>query len=266
MKYIQHNILLFCLLLLCVEAVRAQNYTVVTDPRFPRKALLRNDCLISKSAEVVGVGTGSGDKENLLDEDLTNCTHLVTVANVGAVLDPVLQIKDLKHTYPKGTNAGFCIEAGSGSVVLSLELIKSTYVAFYKDGKMVESPVTVKEGQSAGLLNLGLIQIPGKSAVLHLTAEAPGEFDEISLMFGGIDIQVANVVKVRYAFVGDEIEHPLINSADLRIKAKGKNIIGEDKMINEDLEDYASQAKNLIVSYASITLSRQDNNLFKKRI
>lgn len=78
----------------------------------------------------------------------------------------------------------------------------------------------VDQGQQAGLLDLGLIQIPGgEEGVTFLTATAPGEFDEIGLMQGGVQIEVANTFKIRYAFVGDAQEKTLTtnNISDIKV-------------------------------------------------
>ena len=100
--------------------------------------------------------------------------------------------------------------ASSGSSVLSLDIIKALSIGFYRDGKL-QGVKAVREGQDGTLITLKLIQIPGSSDVCALlTAKSDWLFDEVSLdCSGGVQADVANLYKIKYAFVGSESEFPI---------------------------------------------------------
>lgn len=228
---------------------------------FPRKALIGTDCVINQFVNVVDVISGSSNLSNLMDEDLSNYASISGVAFVGAVEDPVIQIKDRKYYYAGGTKAGFCVQAGGGeSSILSLDILQHVTIAFYKDGKMVGDPVPVEEGQDAGVLGLGLIQIPGEEeGASFFTATSPGDFDEIALFNGGVTASVVGDFKIRYAYVGNPIEYALTkkNVSDVRLE-KGWNskiLIDEEHFTDKDTTNYTSQAKIAVDLGATLTLS-----------
>lgn len=259
------SLILVCLLCGIQETCAKER---VQNPRFPRKALVQNDCLINTIINVVKVGTGNVDQANVVDEDLENYSTVVGVANVGAILDPGIRVKDTKYYYPKDTKAGFCIQAGGSNSVLTLDILENVSIFFYKDNELVGS-APVDQGQQAGLLDLGLIQIPGgEEGVTFLTATAPGEFDEIGLMQGGVQIEVANTFKIRYAFVGDAQEKTLTtnNIPDIEVStgANSKNIADKDRIIDEDLNNHATQPQILFDIGASVTLSWPTDEMFPK--
>ena len=160
---------------------------------FPRKALVQTDCVINQFVNVVDVISGSSDMNNLMDDNLTNYATISGTAIVGLGEKPVVRIKDRKYYYAEGTKAGFCVQAGGSNSILSLAVAEHVTIAFYKDGVMVGNPVPVEDGQSAGALGLDLIQIPGdEAAASFLSATAPGDFDEIALLIGGITAGVLN--------------------------------------------------------------------------
>ena len=228
---------------------------------FPRKALIGTDCVINQFVNVVDVFSGSSNLSNLMDEDLSNYASISGVAFVGAVEDPVIQIKDRKYYYAGGTKAGFCVQAGGGeSSILSLDILQHVTIAFYKDGKMVGDPVPVEEGQDAGVLRLGLIQIPGEEeGASFFTATSPGDFDEIALFNGGVTASVVGDFKIRYAYVGNPIEYALTkkNVSDVRLE-KGWNskiLKDEEHFTDKDTTNYTSQAKIAVDLGATLTLS-----------
>lgn len=139
------SLILVCLLCGIQETCAKER---VQNPRFPRKALVQNDCLINTIINVVKVGTGNVDQANVVDEDLENYSTVVGVANVGAILDPGIRVKDTKYYYPKDTKAGFCIQAGGSNSVLTLDILENVSIFFYKDNEMVGS-APVDQGQQA---------------------------------------------------------------------------------------------------------------------
>ena len=219
--YLREISLIIALLVLATGAGWGQTHTGdwtdvdgkihIADPRFPRKAMVRPDCLVNSFIDVVNVFKDESKIGNLVDRNIDNCTETKELANIKLV-EPIVQIKDRKHYYPKGTNAGFCIQGtGEGTSILSLNLLKIVFISFYKDGKPVGSKA-VDQGTDSGLLGLDILQLEGdKEALTYFEAEAPDEFDEIGLMIGGVNIAVANLssFKIRYAFVGDAQENVL---------------------------------------------------------
>lgn len=231
---------------------------------FPRKALVQTDCVINQFVNVVDVISGSSDMNNLMDDNLTNYATISGTAMLGLVEDPVVQIKDRKYYYAEGTKAGFCVQAGGSNSILSLDVAKHITIAFYKDGEMVGDPVPVEEGQSAGALGLDLIQIPGdEEAASFLSATAPGNFDEIALLNGGITAGVLSDFKIRYAFVGDAEEYTLTenNFPQVSVKAacEGLEILSfwtnKNNIINGELTDCATQVSVVGAGVSYVTLS-----------
>lgn len=183
--------------------------TKVDNPRFPRKALVAPDCMINTMINVVDVASGANEMNNLLDENLDNYATLAGLADVGLLSNPVVSVKDLKHTYPAGTKAGFCIQSEAGSKLLSLEVLKNVSIILYKDGKEQETlPV---EQVSGSVLSLGLIQVANNDANTNLTVTSTQQFDEIGLLMNGVNVEALNATKVKYAFVGDSEKKHLAN-------------------------------------------------------
>ena len=78
------------------------------------------DCMINNLINVAKVASSVTNMDYLLDENLNNYATFSGVAGVDVAVGPVVRIKDLKNVYPAGTTAGFCIQAGGNSSILSL--------------------------------------------------------------------------------------------------------------------------------------------------
>lgn len=180
-----------------------------------RRALTGDPCTVNKLIGVVGVGSWVKDLGALTDEDLDNYAQVNAVIKAGVTTDPMVSVRDMDNYYSRGTVAGFVIVAGSGSSVLTLDIIKALSIGFYRDGKL-QGVKAVREGQDGTLLTLKLIQIPGSSDVCALlTAQSDWLFDEVSLdCSGGVQADVANLYKIKYAFVGSESEFPITITDD----------------------------------------------------
>ena len=172
-----------------------------------RRALTGESCTINKLIGVVGVGSWTKNMGALTDDSLDNYAQVNSVVRAGVTVDPIVSVKDMDNYYSKGTVAGFTIVAGSGSSVLSLDVIKAFSIGFYRDGKLKGVKV-VREGQDGSGVTLKLLQIPGSDNICAmLTAESDWLFDEITLdCSGGIQAEVANILKIKYAFVGESTE------------------------------------------------------------
>lgn len=180
-----------------------------------RRALTGDPCSVNKLIGVVGVGSWVKDLGALTDEDLDNYAQVNAIVKAGVTADPMVSVRDIDNYYSRGTMAGFAIVASSGSSVLSLDIIKALSIGFYRDGKL-QGVKAVREGQDGTLITLKLIQIPGSSDVCALlTAKSDWLFDEVSLdCSGGVQADVANLYKIKYAFVGSESEFPITITDD----------------------------------------------------
>lgn len=207
------------LLILLFAGAKATAVETVPNPRFPRKALVAPDCMINTMINVVDVASGAEGMNNLLDENLDNYASFAGVANVGALAEPVVSVKDLKHVYPAGTVAGFCIQSEAGSKLLELDVLKNVSIILYKDGKKQET-LSVEQ-VSGGVLSLGLIQVGNNDATTSLTVTSTEEFDEIGLLMNGVNVEALSATKVKYAFVGDANVKHLSTANVPGIKADG---------------------------------------------
>lgn len=177
-----------------------------------RRALTGESCTINKLIGVVGVGSWAKDMGALTDDSLDNYAQVNSVVRAGVTVDPIVSVRDMDNYYSKGTVAGYTIVAGSGSSVLSLDVIKAFSIGFYRDGKL-QGVKAVREGQDGSGVTLKLLQIPGSDNICAmLTAESDWLFDEITLdCSGGIQAEVANILKIKYAFVGEPTEFTITN-------------------------------------------------------
>ena len=217
-----------------------------------RRALTGRHCMINKLINVVGVGSWVQDLNNVTDENIENVAEMPTIVNAGVTFNPVISVRDTKNHYAKGTTAGFTINAGSSSTVLSLDVIKAMSIMFLYAGKNVGT-VAVKDGQSVGGVGLSLITIPGSDEVnVDIAVTAPAQFDEMLLGFaGGVNAGVGNLTYVKYAFVGGQIMNTITNTSMQNYAASHDRLpftldqghVGEwgywagSDLINDDLTD-----------------------------
>lgn len=107
-----------------------------------RMALVGHNCMVSRLADGIAVGSGSKNLSYLCDEDLDNYYTIPSVANATLLAgSPIVAVKDMKYYIDKDTKAGFKISGESN--VLKLEVLKDNYhIRFYRDGKILKtSPV-----------------------------------------------------------------------------------------------------------------------------
>ena len=203
-----------------------------------RMALVGHNCMVSRLADGVEVGSGSAHMEYLCDEDLTNHYTLPSVANATLLAgSPIVGVKDMKHTFSKNTKAGFKI-SGSSSV-LNLSLLKTNYkIRFYKDGKILKTSSIEQAGYTVLNLSLGDVNI-GSDAMDIIASEQPEEdYDEIALVGAdGISVDVVSGLEIYYAFVGDgeyTLTHTRIKDYDQNITVEGETSGLLDKNICDD--------------------------------
>ena len=174
-----------------------------------RRALVGHGCTVNRfGGDGITVGQVQTNLENLCDEDLTNNATVPCVASVSAGYSPLVSVKDMGNVYARGTEAGFVL--GGSSKVLGLDVVSIYEIRFYKDGELVapEDAGTEYTGEMVSTdmstgVSLSLITIGDDNMSREIHATAPGDFDEIQLVqVGGIGLDVASAVQVKYAFAG----------------------------------------------------------------
>ena len=211
-----------------------------------RMALVGHNCMVSRLADGIAVGSGSKNLSYLCDEDLDNCYTLPSVVNATLLAgSPIVAVKDMKHYIDKDTKAGFKISGESN--VLTLEVLKDNYhIRFYRDGKILKTSPVEQLGFTVLNLSVGNIDL-GNNAVDIIAAEQPDQdYDEIALVGqDGIKVDVVKGLKIYYAFVGDAeytLTNPKIQQYDKNITLKAKSstkdlLIGDQNDLNRDLID-----------------------------
>ena len=211
-----------------------------------RMALVGHNCMVSRLADGIAVGSGSKNLSYLCDEDLDNCYTLPSVVNATLLAgSPIVAVKDMKHYIDKDTKAGFKISGESN--VLTLEVLKDNYhIRFYRDGKILKTSPVEQLGFTVLNLSVGNIDL-GNNAVDIIAAEQPDQdYDEIALVGqNGIKVDVVKGLKIYYAFVGDAeytLTNPKIQQYDKNITLKAKSstkdlLIGDQNDLNRDLID-----------------------------
>lgn len=217
-----------------------------------RMALVGHNCMVSRLADGISVGSGSKNLSYLCDENLTNYYAIPSLANVTLIAgSPIVAVKDMKHYIDKGTKAGFKISGNSN--LLKLDALQTNYqIWFYKDGKVVGKSEI--DQLAFSVLDLSILNIDLKNSVDIIAKTQPSEdYDEIALVNKiGLDVKAINSFKIYYAFVGDGV-YSLTNS---KIKEYDSNITlnGNEKLIDNDLTN--EHVLSVVLSVGS-TLSTQ---------
>lgn len=202
-------------------------------PLKSRMALVGHNCMVSRLADGIAVGSGSKDLSYLCDENLTNYYAIPNLANVTLIAgSPIVAVKDMKHYIDKDTKAGFKISGNSN--LLKLDALQTNYqIWFYKDGEVVGKSEI--DQLAFSVLDLSILNIDFKNSVDIIAKTQPTEdYDEIALVNKiGLEVQAINSFKIYYAFVGDGV-YSLTNS---KIKEYDSNITlnGNEKLIDDDL-------------------------------
>lgn len=218
-------------------------------PLKSRMALVGHNCMVSRLADGISVGSGSKNLSYLCDENLDNCYTIPSVANATLLAgSPIVAVKDMKHYIDKDTKAGFKISGESN--VLTLEVLKDNYhIRFYRDGKILKTSPVEQLGFTVLNLSVGNIDL-GNNAVDIIASEQPDQdYDEIALVGqDGIKVDVVKGLKIYYAFVGDAeytLTNPKIQQYDKNITLNAKSsthptdlpLIGNLNYLNRDLID-----------------------------
>lgn len=218
-------------------------------PLKSRMALVGHNCMVSRLADGIAVGSGSKNLSYLCDDDLDNYYTLPSVANVNLIVgSPIVAVKDMKHYIDKDTKAGFKISGESS--LLKLDVLKTNYqIRFYKDGKTLLTSDIEQLGFSVLELTLGSVSLDNNLVDIVAAKQPTEDYDEIALIGkSGVNIDAVNGLKIYYAFVGDaeySLTKTKITQYDENIKLNAKSsthptdlpLIGDLNYLNRDLID-----------------------------
>lgn len=180
-----------------------------------RRALVGPGCTVNSVGDGVKVLSGLKDPQNLCNDDLDDYASFPALVDATVAASPVVSIKDNKHYYAKGTEAGFTICTSSDANILKVDVSTLYGIKFFKDGEAVSDVVAVKTGQNITGLGLSLLTIPGSNLVTKsFVAEAPADFDEVQLYRMGVEANVGGVLNIKYAFVGKAREYTITNNKE----------------------------------------------------
>lgn len=180
-----------------------------------RRALVGPGCTVNSVGDGVKVLSGLKDPQNLCNDNLDDYASFPGLVDATVAASPVVSIKDNKHYYAKGTEAGFTICTSSDAGILKVDVSTLYGIKFFKDGKAVSDMVAVKTGQNITGLGLSLLTIPGNSMVTKsFVAEAPEDFDEVQLYRLGVKANVGEVLNIKYAFVGKARQYTITNNKE----------------------------------------------------
>lgn len=219
-----------------------------TDPSAPnylknRRALVGPGCTVNSVGDGVKVASGLKNLQNLCNDNLDDYASFPALVDATVAASPVVSIKDNKHYYAKGTEAGFTICTNSDAGILKVDVSTLYGIRFFKNGEAVSDVVAVKTGQNITGLGLSLLTIPGSSMVTKsFVAEAPADFDEVQLYRMGVKANVGEVLNIKYAFVGKAREYTISYNEGNGIKNYEKDynrktitLSGDEKLYDKDL-------------------------------
>ncbi len=208
-----------------------------------RRSLVGPGCTVNSVGDGVKVASGLKDLQNLCNDNLDDYASFPALVDATVAASPVVSIKDNKHYYAKGTEAGFTICTSSDANILKVDVSTLYGIKFFKDGEAVSDVVAVKTGQNITGLGLSLLTIPGSSMVTKsFVAEAPADFDEVQLYRMGVEANVGGVLNIKYAFVGKAREYTITNNKQNGIQNYEKDynrktitLSGDEKLYDENL-------------------------------
>lgn len=219
-----------------------------------RRALVGPGCTVNSVGAGVSVASGLKDLKNLCNDNLDDYATFPALVDATVAASPVVSIKDNKHYYAKGTEAGFTICTSSDANILKVDVSTLYGIKFFKDGEAVSDVVAVKTGQNITGLGLSLLTIPGSSMVTKsFVAEAPADFDEVQLYRMGVEANVGGVLNIKYAFVGKAREYTLTNNTENGIAKYAKDynrgkitLNAKENLVDADLSNHVPAAVSAI--------------------
>lgn len=219
-----------------------------------RRALVGPGCTVNSVGDGVKVLSGLKDLQNLCNDNLDDYATFPALVDATVAASPVVSIKDNKHYYAKGTEAGFTICTNSNAGILKVDVSTLYGIRFFKDGEAVSDVVAVKTGQNITGLGLSLLTIPGSNLVTKsFVAEAPADFDEVQLYRMGVEANLGAVLNIKYAFVGKAREYTLTNNTENGIAKYAKDynrgkitLNAKENLVDADLSNHVPAAVSAI--------------------
>lgn len=219
-----------------------------------RRALVGPGCTVNSVGAGVSVASGLKNLQNLCNDNLDDYATFPALVDATVAASPVVSIKDNKHYYAKGTEAGFTICTSSDANILKVDVSTLYGIKFFKDGEAVSDVVAVKTGQNITGLGLSLLTIPGSNLVTKsFVAEAPADFDEVQLYRMGVEANVGGVLNIKYAFVGKAREYTLTNNTENGIAKYAKDynrgkitLNAKENLVDADLSNHVPAAVSAI--------------------
>lgn len=219
-----------------------------------RRALVGPGCTVNSVGAGVKVASDLKNLQNLCNDNLDDYASFPGLVDATVAASPVVSIKDYKHYYAKGTEAGFTICTSSDAGILKVDVSTLYGIRFFKDGEAVSDVVAVKTGQNITGLGLSLLTIPGSSMVTKsFVAEAPADFDEVQLYRMGVEANVGGVLNIKYAFVGKAREYTLTNNTENGIAKYAKDynrgkitLNAKENLVDADLSNHVPAAVSAI--------------------
>lgn len=216
-----------------------------------RRALVGPGCTVNSVGAGVSVASGLKDLKNLCNDNLDDYASFPGLVDATVAASPVVSIKDNKHYYAKGTEAGFTICTSSDAGILKVDVSTLYGIKFFKDGEAVSDVVAVKTGQNITGLGLSLLTIPDSSMVTKsFVAEAPEDFDEVQLYRLGVKANVGEVLNIKYAFVGKARQYTITNNKENGIakyaQEQGRGAFTLEAKANGPTDKLGISRKNLI--------------------
>lgn len=256
------NMMAMAALLMTATPMMAQEEEPITVEDGCRP-LLAPDCVVDDIVEQVTVLGGNTDYTKVLDDTLTNYTVIPSVANVSALHNPIISIRNLKHKYKGGQKVGFVV-GGSGSL-LTVDVLKGLTIMLFDDNKQVGEAISIST-ENLSVLSLNLISQKGQRTIMVDTPKDV-EFDEIRLCGSEVaDLGLLSSMQIYYGFVGDG-EKKLQNTSETDKSFSSFETIGliknDLKITNPDdsHKDYEIPATILgLASYGNVTVQYNDKN------
>ncbi|MDE6207064.1 MAG: hypothetical protein K2M55_04585, partial [Muribaculaceae bacterium] len=147
-----------------------------------------------------------------------------------------------------GDRFGFVLASdGAAFDVLALDLVKMFCFNFYKDGSLVKTVNASHD--NLDVLGLGLINVQLGDKGQQVSIDVPyidgeeEEFDGIGLSVAGVDANVVNQLRVKYAYIDCFEEVPLIKKYFPHLTSKSDGMTtGAQYLIDNNLANGASTA------------------------
>ena len=250
------NMMAMAALLMTATPMMAQEEQAITVDGC--RPLLAPDCVVDDIVEQVTVLGGNTDYTKVLDDTLTNSTVISSLANVSALHNPIISIRDLKHKYKGGQKVGFVVD-GSG-LLLNVDVLQGLTIMLFNDNKQVCEPISISK-ENFSVLSLNLISQKGQRTIMVDTPENV-IFDEIMLCGSGVaNLGLLSKMQIYYGFVGDG-EKKLQNTSETDKSFSSFETIGliknDLKITNPDNSHEDYEIPTILASYGNVTV--QYNN------